>query len=151
MKMTEQKVRDDLAAHNVARVEIKFEGQMIRHDTDLWRFEPEKDGWLIKVEDTAGKVLSLDDGLYLDDLDFGDDLYSKEIEDHLGWYVVKGALWGCGSYERAEQEGETAKGTILINVEARTVSITGTKQTMAVVTKPFENTRKVEDKETAAA
>src|SRR6266487_4856149 len=118
MKMTEQKVLDDLAAHNVAKVEIKFEGQMIQHDTDLWRFEPEKDGWLIKVEDTAGKILALDHGLYLDDLDFGDDLYNEEtiggfcreeIEENLGWYYD-------GGVDYLEKEGESAEGTLVINV-----------------------------------
>jgi len=157
MKMKEQKVLDDLVAHNVAKVEIKFEGQMIQHDDAWWQFEPEKDGWLIKVEDTAGKVLVLDDDDHLDDLDFAGDFYNEEtigglcreeVEDYLSWY------WTADNWSadvRAQQDGETAKGSILINVEARTISITGTKQTMALVTKPFENTRKVEDKETAAA
>ncbi len=154
--MTEQKVLDDLAAHNVAKVEIKFKGQLIQHDDDWWQFEPEKDGWLIKVEDAAGKVLALDDDAHLNDLDFDEDLYNKEpttiggfcreeIEDDLFWY------WTRYTNDRAEKEGEKATGTILITVEARTVSITGTKQTMAVVTKPFEYTRKVEQKSEAEA
>ncbi len=35
---------DDLAAHNVAKVEIKFKGQMVEQDWDVWRFEPDGKG-----------------------------------------------------------------------------------------------------------
>ncbi len=148
--MTEQKILDDLAAHNVAKVEIKFKGQMIEIDTDRWQFEPEKDGWLIKVEDVAGKVLALDHGLHLDDLDFGDDLYNEETIGGFYREEVEENLC-CFDWTDYTSTRRLDTGTILINVEARTISITGTKQTVAVVTEPFGYTRQVEQKSEAEA
>jgi hypothetical protein len=137
-------ILDELAAHNVAKVEVKFKGQMIQEThIDPWHFEPDKHhGWQVQVEDAAGNVLDLYHGRLGDGiLDF-DAAYEDmvggfcrvEIEDQLSW---------------CEEAGDTAEGTLVINAAERSINITGTKETMAPVTLPINTARKVEQKKAA--
>jgi len=78
--------------------------------------------------------------LDLDDEDTVGGLCRLKIEGHLWWYHSGG-----------EKEGESAEGTLVINVAERTISISVTKDTMAVVTEPLNETYKIKPTKVEAA
>jgi hypothetical protein len=97
---------DFLSEHKVERAEIEFEGEYYEQDEDLWKFTSR----ITKVS-VHGKANIDIDGALSDAADlFLDDDWAESVE----------------FLRDRDEEFQTANGTILLDVPARTVRIKGT-------------------------
>jgi hypothetical protein len=111
---------DGLAEHNVHLVKVEFDGYMMEEDRDCWRFEWKKAPTIV-VLDVNGNELDVT-------RDPIEEFCEKELKDRLSW----GRDW------QGYDDGDKASGTIEINVAARTVSISGTRQHWVAVQRTEE-------------